>query len=945
MFALRRARRELDRAEEAFARGDHETAAVAYEEVFTRAIRQAPTVDSDEAAVAAQALIGLGRISLRLGRSDAAQQHFGQALTLCPSDPAGLYWSGCAAAHNGYHRSADAYFTQVLARSPGEPRALVQRAYVRLLRGDPAAARSDLLAVADSELPPEARPVLALLQPWADDRAAAQGFPAEAETADDKRVLGVPHRLTGLTLELGAQTEEARQAYEREQSVYVDAALMEWHLRAAAQVLHSSARSTDLHEPDRAKRAGQHLQIARELRPKEVRVLRHLALLRHRVRDRRQAEDPPWSGPRIRPDEVRASDALGLVGRTAQDSGSEASVESAALVEAADRAGGAVPAGRAPGAFVAGPMRAADWTGAVGVLLANSGGEQQALVGETLHRGGRPLAAPSLALGPGQSPEGSGEDHRAEDPQVRSERAVPARTDRLCADLPELGGPAATLESAVVRHLGGRSGQACRDLLRIWRADPGDPRVARTVGLMLLGVLRGGGCPERAADTAWRQYIAAWGAVVESQEAWADLLADAELRYAERVPEAERREAVQALKAYVAEQLPETSPEGSPLRMLFQREARAAESLSLIGGFRLRGWMLSCGPLGLAELGACAAFGDQVASVEGALAPDEFRELLSRFSGLGLAALQAESGAYALALVTLGDLRCPGCRGRQDAGRRSATGASSPTLDEAIAAWTARDQPLLCEKSCSTFDELHPGYAGLPDRHGRLAAEAVVHAAWILLRAGVGALHQRPPDPTVAGHAWRRSVALADRTVARGDICEEIATVALGRADALQRAKDKDAAVAVLELATEVLGGRDPVERVRGRLGAALNQRGVSGANTLLADRSLAPRTAQSRLDGYLADVRRAAELNPHSALIRLNLGSLLNAQVGLAAQANDMDAVLQLQASAFEYVEVLRREFPQHRGVADLYREASRIHETLVEALRLTGRPTYRGR
>ncbi|EPH42810.1 hypothetical protein STRAU_4146 [Streptomyces aurantiacus JA 4570] len=95
-----------------------------------------------------RALVGLGRVRLADGDADGARTEFRHAHEAAPDDSAPLFWLGCAAAHQGELTSAEGYFTRSLACATPPPRAVVQRAYVRVKLGWLEQARDDLRAAA-----------------------------------------------------------------------------------------------------------------------------------------------------------------------------------------------------------------------------------------------------------------------------------------------------------------------------------------------------------------------------------------------------------------------------------------------------------------------------------------------------------------------------------------------------------------------------------------------------------------------------------------------------------------------------------------------------------------------------------------------------------------------------------------------------------------------------
>lgn len=525
-----------------------------------------------------------------------------------------------------------------------------------------------------------------------------------------------------------------------------------------------------------------------------------------------------------------------------------------------------------------------------------------------------------------------------------------------------IGGPSAGAGSGVVADAsvllrGGRRGEAVTELAAACGADPGDHRAAHMLGLALLHGLSDGtegadgtngadgsdgsdgadgsdGSDEARED--WERCVAVWATVLHSDTFWADFRTRAERRYGTPVQPAHMEPLRGAYRQLLEERLPHAGGNGAGgLRLLFQREAEAAHALKEFGGFPpprtgeapVSGGVagerapapLVCGPLRLAQLGLHAEFGAFLAERNRAAStsagstarhlldrlrehgslqlpgsgpsladltellgssgarqvPSELRQL---FSQLGGARVQFTAGQLKEALETLSDLRCPECRAR----RTRAAGDTGM---------------LGCDADCPRFDANNPGYADAAVKRASFNEAARALAAETLLGLGLNALTGSEPDLATAGRHWREA-----EQWGAADTRTSMAEMAIGRAESLTRSRKLDEAVAVLDLAHGLLRGAER-ERVQGRLASALTDRGVTSANKDI-----------ERLERPTADLRRAADLNPHLLRAQINLGLVLRAQgVYRARDGRVAESVQLLQETVDRMTAALRHNGPHH--------------------------------
>ncbi|MGA4845987.1 hypothetical protein ACOBQB_06890 [Streptomyces sp. G5(2025)] len=465
---------------------------------------------------------------------------------------------------------------------------------------------------------------------------------------------------------------------------------------------------------------------------------------------------------------------------------------------------------------------------------------------------------------------GAGGPRACGGPEVR-EHAAWARAGALIDAARRLDrepGPFAPL-AAVVLVRGGRREAALELLTEAARHDPADHRVTHALALALLN------SPDRDSGSGWERCVAAWAALLHDAGFWERVLAGAARRYGVAV----EASLVPVLRAGLREALERRMPDddaGTRVAPgpLLRREADAAKLLAALGGFPSAqggGVPLFCGPLRIAELGRAAEFGAFAAAHEarvlqaaagpgrlsGAADPASgpsstyssltYSSLTYAFSELGLAQLLLGLDKPGDALAALSELRCPACR----AGR-GGPGAAA-----------------VCEPKCARFDELNPGYAGLPDKHRRLSLDARGLALEARLSMGRAELAALRPDFRAAATYWRRALVHSRELERYRETQTAIVDMALGAARAAHRAGRLSLAVSTLETARSVIGANER-GRLEGQLARVLADRGISVAND-----------PKALLDEPAADLRRSVAFNPHLLRAQVSLGVVLR---GLAA-------------------------------------------------------------
>ncbi|QEU91088.1 hypothetical protein CP970_09530 [Streptomyces kanamyceticus] len=382
----------------------------------------------------------------------------------------------------------------------------------------------------------------------------------------------------------------------------------------------------------------------------------------------------------------------------------------------------------------------------------------------------------------------------------------------------------------------------------------------------------------RDQGSRWESCVAAWASLLYDDGFWERVRVSAARRYGVPV----ERSLIPGLRAGLREFLERRMPDGDiGTRVapgpLLQREADAAKLLAGVGGLPSAegdGGPLFCGPLRVAELGRTAEFGafaaaqeeralqatlqaSVAASATGApsadstpapptYAPATYTSLTYAFSELGLAQLLLGQHKAADALAALAELRCPGCR------KRGGPGSGG-----------------VCEPDCARFDELNPGYAGLPGKHHRLALDARGLALEARLSMGRAELTAARPDFRAAAAYWRRALVHSRELERYRETQTAIVDMALGAARDAHRVGRLSLAVDTLEATRSVIGANER-GRLEGQLARVLADRGISVAN----DES-------SLLDEPVADLRRSVAFNPHLLRAQVSLGIVLR---GLAA-------------------------------------------------------------
>ncbi|MEU8955174.1 hypothetical protein AB0C93_12805 [Streptomyces sp. NPDC048518] len=353
----------------------------------------------------------------------------------------------------------------------------------------------------------------------------------------------------------------------------------------------------------------------------------------------------------------------------------------------------------------------------------------------------------------------------------------------------------------------------------------------------------------------WAQCVAAWAALLHDDRFWAHVLDGAGGRYGVAV----EGDLVPALRAGLREELERRMPDDDAgMRVapgpLLQREADAAKLLAAVGGFPSPGregrgkgdggGPLVCGPLRIAQLDRTAEFG-AFAAAQDAASPHH--SLTYAFSELGFAQLLLAQDKARDALAALSELRCSACR----AARGGPGGAA------------------VCEPGCARFDELNPGYAGLPDKHRRLALDARGLALEARLSMGIGELTSTRPDFAAAAAYWCRALVHSRELDRYRETQTAIVDMALGAARAAHRQGLLSLAVSTLDATRSVIGANER-PRLEGQLARVLADRGISVAND-----------EEALLDQPAADLRRSVAFNPHLLRTQVSLGIVLR---GLAA-------------------------------------------------------------
>ncbi|MEV0258889.1 hypothetical protein AB0H82_32085 [Streptomyces sp. NPDC050732] len=481
---------------------------------------------------------------------------------------------------------------------------------------------------------------------------------------------------------------------------------------------------------------------------------------------------------------------------------------------------------------------------------------------------------------------------------------------------------------AVTLVRSGRRASAVALLGDAVRHDPADHRVTHTLAVALLN------SPVEEGCCTWERCVAAWAAVLHDAGFWEHVRTAAARRYGVPVEPALVPDLRAGLREVLERRMPDddTAARVAPGPLL-QREADAAKLLAAVGGFPSAGGgaPLICGPLRIAELGRTTEFGAFAAAREAAVAdtltaareaaiagtgapsgstsppggvagsspsgtpgtlPPHHPSLTYAFSELGFAQLLLGQGKAVDALAALAELRCSGCRARGGPG----AGA-------------------VCEPGCARFDELNPGYAGLPDKHRRLALDARGLALEARLSMGRSELGSPRPDFGAAAAYWRRALVHSRELDRYRETQTAIVDMALGAAREAHRAGRLSLAVDTLDMTRSVIGANER-GRLEGQLARVLADRGISVAND-----------AEALLDQPAADLRRSVAFNPHLLRAQVSLGAVLR---GLAlarwssgslsgARATLREAIDQLTAALTHFPDDPYLEEQREAAVADL--------------------------
>lgn len=751
-------------------------------------------------------------------------------------------------------------------------------------------------------------------------------------------------------------------AANRQLDTAMASALAEVHFRVAAQQL----RETGLPKRDEARR---HLMRGSELAPEDSRFPFYLGLLEGALGRAERATPLLQETLDLNPDDPRGHAYLALCAARTGDV--ERVQEERAVLRRQDGRGPWID--RVEGALAALHVRAGRWSEAADVLGAlKSGAPWRAdLLGECLFRADR--VAELLALNP-SSPQlafwqagGCARQGRLDEamaglreigkkaPKFEPARKALASLLRYVAfDQAEqeawAGAVTALAESraaddqqgtsvaeALIFLLAGRREEGITLLQEVQRRDPTNDSITHTLALACYHTARAAetrGGKRAAADstTMWERAVASCVTLLNRDAFWQSWHSTSESRYrtdGSSLP-------VDWFRKHVAERLQgllencfDQTADPPRLKLLLQREVKAAQLLGELGGFPLparNDSRLVCGPLMIRALDLDGSFGsfasslstqeagsvDLIASLlkllsdpdaplptDEGVASTQKRRLMAYFSSLGLARALLDVERPQFALNALMNLSCPNCHPSNR--RRRQTGAE----------WI----PVVCSATCPNFDSLNPGYAALEDKHQALSRDALELAVEANLAAGQTSIAAAEMDLQGAIASWREAIRLA-KTVRKQELTQKrIVETALGRVRTLEQKKRLDEAVALLEAAEAICDDRLDRELV-GRLSEILTNRGILAGNE-----------KPPRYGAAVVDLRRAVQHNPHAARPLVNLSiALQNWAMERYEEGQKGDAADLLE----EGMQHLEDGITRFSGHAEVAREYGKVHSAL---------------
>ncbi|TWP47534.1 hypothetical protein FKR81_31725 [Lentzea tibetensis] len=397
------------------------------------------------------------------------------------------------------------------------------------------------------------------------------------------------------------------------------------------------------------------------------------------------------------------------------------------------------------------------------------------------------------------------------------------------------------------------------------RTDPADFRVTHALALMTLWQLVNGG------EDDWRLCIGLWANLLADSGFWAWFTTDAARRYRTEVPSAE----VDAVRDRLEHWLHDTVTRGanSGTAALLALEVRAARLVAVRGGIPAGATKkkIPCGPLLIDHLELHDECRELVARLN-ASRDERNRRTAKYFSQLGPARMLLDQGAPLAALTSLEDLRCADC----------------PASGE---------PPRLCRTGCPAFARQNPAYAHAVGGRKKLRAEAVAMTVEAHLSVAETAVTAPEPDLRTAGQHWTAAI----RQGADEQFRCHVTDIVLPRARFFLQKRRYDDAIDVLTAVpvgtAEAVFGADFGEVTR-MLSELLAQRGVQRAD---------PDALSA-----LADLRRAAELNPLSWYACRNLVVLLQNAATQSIPADPADADFGHALVLMDEARTVLRAFPR---------------------------------